>query len=126
MAMRNAKGAPAVGLRARLRKMNFAPCEKFRKPCEIRKIKFHNPVRNFATLCEIFATLCEIFATLCEISQPYAKQSTEEPSQKQFSHTMRNFASLAKSSYVILRFFFTDSVRFLSSDILCKYPIFSL
>ena len=32
-----------------------------------------------------------------------------------------NFASLAKSSCVIFRYFCTESVRFLSRDILCNY-----
>ena len=42
MAMRNAKGAPAVGHRARPRKMNFAIYVKSHKPCELRKMEFRN------------------------------------------------------------------------------------
>ena len=68
---------------------------------------------NFAWLCEIFAKHvkcpkgdklqdreqgCEEFRTLCEISQ-----------------------ALRISFCVIFKYFCTDSVRFLSQDILCNY-----
>ena len=40
------RGAQDVGQRARLRKMNFAPCTKYHKPCETEENEFRN-------LCEI-------------------------------------------------------------------------
>ena len=69
---------------------------------------FRNPLWNFASLAKLrkmnFATPCKTkaeenqFRTLCEI-----------------------FASITKYSCVILRYFCTNSVRFLSWDILCNY-----
>ena len=102
---------------------------------------------NFAWLCEIFASLqnakrstscrtesktlenefrilCEISQALKWISKPLAKFSQALRNQnwgKSISHPVRNFASIVKSSCVIFRYFCTDSVRFLSQDILCNY-----
>ena len=60
---------------------------------EVVKNEFRNPLRNFHTPCETKAKENQ-FHTLCEI-----------------------FSSIAKSSYVIFRYFYTDFVRFLSQDI---------
>ena len=73
------KGVQAVRQRARPWKMNFAPCAKFRKPCET-KIEENE------------------FRTLCKISR-----------------------ALWKSSCIIFRYLCTNSIRFLSSDILCNF-----
>ena len=63
--------------------------------------KFSQSMRNAkrSISCRIKSkTVKDEFRTLCEISQ-----------------------ALRKSSYVIFRYFCTDSVRFLSGDILCNY-----
>ena len=74
--------------------------------------QFRMAMRNFRKACEMpkrsiscrikSKTVKDEFRTLCEISQ-----------------------ALRKSSCVIFRYFCTDSVRFLSQDILCNY-LFSL
>ena len=136
--MRNAKGAPVAGQRARLKKMyfttlwnltslanwgkvNFVTCAKSHKPCELSKINFVT-IRNLASLVSLRNWISQPMRNLVRL----AKQSTEEPIEKQFSQALRNFAWHVKSFYVIFRYFYTDSVRFLSSVFLCKYPNFSL
>ena len=76
------------------------------------------------TLENEFHILCEISQALKWISKPLAKFSQALRNQnwgKSISHPVRNFASIVKSSCVIFRYFCTDSVRFLSQDILCNY-----
>ena len=55
------------------------------------------------------------YCTLCEISQALRNQRLRK----------MNFAqALRKSSSIIFKYFCTDSVRFLSRDILCNYLFF--
>ena len=69
--------------------------KEFRKPCETEN-EFCNPLRNFRKLAKTIE-------------------------ENEFRNPLRNFHKLAKSSRVIFRYLRTDSVRFLSQDILCNY-----
>ena len=70
---------------------------EFCKPCETEENEFRNPLRNFRKPCETKAE------------------------ENQFHTLYKIFTSIAKSSCVIFRYFCTDSIRFLSQDILCNY-----
>ena len=123
-------------------KLNYMKNPSFVELCSLCQInqvcKEENQRRNltsnnFAWLCEIFSSLLNAkrntscrtesktleneFHILCEISQALRNQNWG----KSISHPVRNFASIAKSSCVIFRYFCTDSFRFLSQDILCNY-----
>ena len=119
--------------------------------CQINQVcKEENQRRNltssnFAWLCEIFAKHAKCqkeyklqdreqdfgewishpirnFATLANLRKMNFTTSYETKAEEnQFCTPMRNFTSIAKSSCVIFRYFYTDSVRFLSQDILCNY-----
>ena len=82
---------------------------EIRKPLRnIRKLA-NCPRRNFASLVKLrmnFATPCQIFASQKEFRKPC---ETDE-----FRNPLRNV-------HVIFKYFCTDSVRFLSQDILCNY-----
>ena len=85
----------------------------FAQPCKMPKrsasCRTENELcwRNFATPCKIF-------------SRPFPLRKIHnlvKPKLKKM-----NFATLWNSPCVIFRYFLTDSVRFLSQDILCNYP----
>ena len=116
----------------------YMSMRNFRIPCEIKRRNklISHPMRNYSQPCETnccrtesqteeneFHNTCEFLQALRTEEKDFAslaKQHTEERSPKV------DFAHHAESDCVIHRYFYTNFVRFLSSDILCNYPIFSL
>ena len=119
LSLKQAKNEGELGIvhgkaRLKLNYTNNPSLGELRSLCQINQVcKEENQRRNltfnnFPTPCEMpkkeFCKPCETkdeeneFRTLCEILQ-----------------------ALRKSSCVIFRYFCTDSVRFLSQDILCNY-----
>ena len=93
---------------------------------------------NFAWLCEMptRSTSCRTkskvvknqFRTLAKFRKPCETKENEfrkpyetKAEENQLRTLCKIFASITKSSYVIFRYFCTDSIRFLSQDILCNY-----
>ena len=100
--------------------------------------QFRMAIRNFCKACEMpkRSTSCRIeskamkneFRTLVKFLKPCEAEKNEfrkpcetKAKENQFRILCEIFASIAKSSYVIFINFCTDSVRFLSQDILCNY-----
>ena len=103
--------------------------------CKEEKQRRNLSFKNFTTLCEIFVSLrigqegiSQALLNWGWISQPLAKFSQARRNFASLAKLM-NFASLAKlmnfatlrNLHVIFRYFCTDSIRFLSQDILYNY-----
>ena len=98
--------------------------------CQINQVCKEENQRMNLTL-KNFATPCEIFVRQKEISQPLFILTKFQQARRKFRNSfsvLRNFCnsiSELQNLDVIVRYFCTDSVRFLPQDILCNY-LFSL
>ena len=122
-------------------KLNYMKNPSFgelRSLCQINQVcKEENQRRNLAF--NNFATPCEIFTSLRIAQEEYKPCEAENKefrkpceTMNEFCNPLRNFCKPCETEEnefrnplrnlpVIFRYFFTDSIIFLSQDILCNY-----